>query len=274
MKKINHSSTIDIKVSKIKEGNLAIRKYYSEEGIDGLGQSISEIGTIYPLVVKSLPDGEYGLIIGSRRLRAAKKLKLEKIPAIIISNLDGRSQLELMLAENLHREDLTPFEEAWAILKLINDYKMNLKQVAKRIGRDGSFITRRLQLLSLPQEVQEMVSDKQLSLAHVSALANLDTPEAQVSFARIATHHKLDDKEMVTLIQDQLHQQSEQRRQSPAMSWQKVSLRVGGFAKWLKATIPTSIDVSRANDKYALREALEKLQKEIRLCLINIEKGG
>lgn len=274
MKKLNFNNTKDIPVNKITEGNFAIRKYYPEESLNELVLSFTENGVLQAVVVEALSGGKYELIIGSRRLRAAKKIKLTTIPAVIVSGIDGRTKLELALAENLHRADLTPFEEALAILRLINEFKMTPAQVAKRIDKEESFVRRRLQLVSLPQEVQKLIADEKISLSHVSTLVNLGTPELQAQFARTAVRHNLDEQELKMFIQDELKTKVEERKQrSGTTSWKKVGLKIAIFTRWLKSTLHGEVKIVSPNDMYSLRAVLQDLLKEVNNSINHIQKG-
>lgn len=179
-----------IPISEIDE-DLPIRKYYSEESIFELASSLAASGVLQPILVRLLPSGRYGLVAGSRRIRAARKQGMEQLPGIVLEDVDECEALILGLIENLQRENLTPFEEAWVILKLMQDHKMTQTDVSRRIKREGSFIQRRLVLLRMPDEVQEMVGQKQLSLALLNTIAKLPTADEQVRTARHVVAHRL-----------------------------------------------------------------------------------
>lgn len=266
--KITNHKLAEIPINKIHNSELGTRKFYDEETLDELGKSISENGLIYPIVVKLLTNEEYELVIGSRRLRTGRKLKLETIPAFIISDLDDRGHLKLMLAENLHREDMTPFEEAWAILKLINDYKMNLKSVAKEIGRKETFVRGRIQLLSLPKEVQGLISHKKLGIGHTKILASLKSSENQIRFANVAAKNKLSEEELSMEVQNRLGDKKTARLNSKnTFNYKRISLKVNSFTKWLEM-VAVLIDEGKIQGwgnirqvEVALKELKEKTSK-------------
>ena len=136
--------------------DLNIRKFYNDDTLEELSRSFSEVGNLYPILVRPGNNGKYELIAGSRRLKAAEKSDLSHVPVCVISDIDDKGIIELALSENLQREDLTPFEEAEAIMRLMKDFNMGAGEIAKRIGRNIGFVRNRIKLLSLPEELQEM----------------------------------------------------------------------------------------------------------------------
>jgi len=150
------------------------RVHFSEEGLVELAASISEMGVLQPILVRPLADGEYELIAGERRWRAAQRAGLTSVPAIVRTT-DDLSSVEQALVENLHRQDLTPLEEAAAFQQLIEDFELTHDQVATRVGKSRSAITNTIRLLGLPPKVQSLLADGQLSAGHARAL--LGTPD-------------------------------------------------------------------------------------------------
>lgn len=150
------------------------RVHFAEEGLVELAASISEMGVLQPILVRPKDDGEYELIAGERRWRAAQRAGLTTVPAIIRTT-DDLSSVEQALVENLHRQDLTPLEEAAAFQQLIEDFELTHDQVATRVGKSRSAITNTIRLLGLPPSVQSLLADGQLSAGHARAL--LGTPD-------------------------------------------------------------------------------------------------
>ena len=150
------------------------RVQFSEEGLVELAASISEMGVLQPILVRPKEDGSYELVAGERRWRAAQRAGLTTVPAIIRTT-DDLSSVEQALVENLHRQDLTPLEEAAAFQQLIEDFELTHDQVATRVGKSRSAITNTIRLLGLPPSVQSLLADGQLSAGHARAL--LGTPD-------------------------------------------------------------------------------------------------
>ncbi len=161
------------------------RVHFAEEGLVELAASIAEMGILQPILVRPLDDGEYELIAGERRWRAAQRAGLTTIPAIVRAT-DDVSSVEQALVENLHRQDLTPLEEAAAFQQLIEDFELTHDQVATRVGKSRSAITNTIRLLGLPPGVQSLLADGQLSAGHARALLGTPDRARQEVLARAA----------------------------------------------------------------------------------------
>ena len=150
------------------------RVHFDEESLAELAASIREIGVLQPVLVRPHPDGGYELLAGERRWRAARRAGLSVIPAIVRVT-DELGSVERALVENLHRQDLTPLEEAAAYSQLVDDFGFTHEQIAMRVGKSRSAITNTLRLMSLPPTIQHLLADGRLSAGHAKAL--LGTPD-------------------------------------------------------------------------------------------------
>lgn len=148
------------------------RSVFDEERIDELCQTIRTHGIIQPIVVR-IRDGKYELIAGERRLRAAKKVGLESIPAIIREYNDSQTA-SIALIENLQRENLTSIEEAVAYQQLIDIHQLTQESLAQRLGKSQSTIANKLRLLHLSDEVKDALRDRKISERHARALLSLN----------------------------------------------------------------------------------------------------
>ncbi|MDO9173259.1 MAG: ParB/RepB/Spo0J family partition protein, partial [Actinomycetota bacterium] len=151
------------------------RVHFDEASLAELAASVREIGVLQPVLVRPAnDDGTYELIAGERRWRAARRAGMAVIPAIVRAT-DDLGSVERALVENLHRQDLTPLEEASAYQQLIEDFSLTHEQVASRVGKSRSAISNTLRLLSLPAAIQALLADGRLSAGHAKAL--LGTPD-------------------------------------------------------------------------------------------------
>jgi len=153
------------------------RVHFDEEALAELTSSVRAIGVLQPILVRPRGDNEFELIAGERRWRAATRAGLSTIPAIVRVT-DDVSSVEQALVENLHRQDLTPLEEAAAYKQLLDDFSMTHEQVATKVGKSRSAITNSLRLLALPASVQQLLADGRLTAGHAKAL--LGTPDRAV----------------------------------------------------------------------------------------------
>lgn len=158
------------------------RKEIDEEALEGLANSIREEGLLQPIVVRKVADG-FELIAGERRLRAFRKLGIEKIPARIIEASDA-SSASLALIENLQREGLNPIEEALGYASLIRDFDLTQEKAAERLGKSRVSVTNSLRLLRLGADVQGYISKGILSTGHAKVILGLEKNMEQQTFAR------------------------------------------------------------------------------------------
>lgn len=178
------------------------RKYFNEQAIEELSQSILEHGIIQPLTVRM--RGEiYELVAGERRLRAAKLANLKTVPCNIIDITDTESA-EIALLENLQREDLNYIEEAEAYYNLINEHNFTQDEVAKRIGKKQSTIANKLRLLKLNKEVRELCLTNNLTERHARALLTVLDEKLQLKIVQKIISSGLNVKKTEELINKEL----------------------------------------------------------------------
>lgn len=159
------------------------RTYFDETGLEELAESISESGVIQPLVVREGGDG-YELIAGERRLRASKKAGLDEVP-VVIREVSDAEAYALALVENIQREDLNPIEEATAYERLKAELGLTQAELAEHLGKSRSAIANATRLLKLPEAVQQMLVEGDLSSGHARALISLDDELARQIAERI-----------------------------------------------------------------------------------------
>ncbi|MGA7147096.1 MAG: ParB/RepB/Spo0J family partition protein [Microbacterium sp.] len=158
------------------------RTHFDSEDLAELVHSVREFGVLQPVVVRANEQGEYELIMGERRTRAAREAGLTSIPAVIRETADEHLLRDALL-ENLHRSELNPLEEASAYQQLLEDFGITQEELASRIGRSRPQISNTIRLLKLPMPVQQRVAAGVLSAGHARAILALDTPEAMQRLA-------------------------------------------------------------------------------------------
>ena len=154
------------------------RRDFDEEELQALADSIATHGVVQPLTVRQLNSGYYQIIAGERRWRAARIAQLKEIPAVIIE-ADDKKTMELALIENLQRQDLNPVEEALGYRSLMEDYGLTQEDTAKRVGKSRPAVANALRLLSLCDDVLDMVRSGKLSAGHARAVLSLKSEKAQ-----------------------------------------------------------------------------------------------
>lgn len=177
------------------------REVFEDSGIDELTASIRDNGVLQPLVVRRAGDGGYQLIAGERRLRAAQRAGLERVPIVVRDVNDGEA-LELALVENLQRENLNPLEEARAYQRLGDEFGLAQEDIAQRVGKSRSTVTNSLRLLQLSPDVLAQVASGALSAGHARSLLGLPSTQAQAALARDVVARRLSVRDTEKLVRE------------------------------------------------------------------------
>jgi len=189
---------VDVDVEDLKPNPLQPRQDFDQDSIAELARSIEETGILQPLVV--VPEGNhYKIVVGERRWRAAQKIGLTKIPAIV-RQLSEKEQIEVSLVENLQRKDLNPIEVAHAYQKLIQELNYTQEIVAEKVGKDRASVANFVRLLKLPPEVQKMVAVGKISMGHARALITLKKPDQQIFLSRLIMEKNLSVREVEKMM--------------------------------------------------------------------------
>jgi ParB family chromosome partitioning protein len=172
----------ELELEKVKPNPSQPRRKFDDQTIEELAQSIRETGIVQPVIVAPEED-HYMIIVGERRWRAAQKAGLRKIP-VLIRNIPKEKQLEVSLIENIHREELNALEIAQAYQRLIDDHGYAQHELADKVGKDRSSVTNYIRLLKLPQEIQDRLTDGELSMGHARAMLALEDAATQLFCCR------------------------------------------------------------------------------------------
>ncbi|MEN8202393.1 MAG: ParB/RepB/Spo0J family partition protein [Bacteroidota bacterium] len=171
-------------VNEIPLKSIAVNPYqprtsFDEEALNELLMSVQEHGIIQPITVRRAEDNSYQLITGERRLRAAQKAGLKRIPAYVRETGDD-NLLELALVENIQREDLDAIEVAISYQRLIEEFSLTQEGLGDRVGKKRATVANYLRLLSLPVEIQTSIREKKISMGHARALVSIEDKEYQM----------------------------------------------------------------------------------------------
>lgn len=176
----SEDSVKTVPVTSIIPNPMQPRTIFNQDELIDLADSIKEHGVIQPLIVNEKPDGQYVLIAGERRLRAAQMAGLSTVP-VISRTADDQELLELALIENIQREDLSPLEAAEAYKSLEENFNLTHEEISKRVGKNRTSVTNTMRLLKLPGEVRKALLDKKITEGHARALLSLPTAQSQIS---------------------------------------------------------------------------------------------
>jgi ParB family chromosome partitioning protein len=183
---------IEIALDKIRPNRFQPRKEFKDEKLKELSDSIKKHGLIQPItVVPSVVPGQYEIIAGERRFRASKLAGVKTIKAIVKQSADDKQRFDLALIENIQREDLNPIEEAQAFRRLVDEFKHTHELIAESVGKERSVITNSLRLLSLPEDIQNLISEGKISAGHGRILAGIENEKRQKEAVKQILEEKL-----------------------------------------------------------------------------------
>ena len=220
------------------------RKHFEPRELEELCSSIREFGVIQPIVVKRTEGGRYFLIAGERRLRAAAMGGLGKIPAII-RDANDKDTAFIALIENVQRENLSYIEEASAYKSLMEDHGLTQAEIARRVGKQQSTISNKIRLLALPEELQSVLAENQLSERHARALLRLNDDEVRKQVLSKIVAHNLNVKQSEKLIDDVLEKEEKEKTRNERIRYINYKIYVNTLKKAFE-----SISIAEKNAKY------------------------
>lgn len=231
------------------------RQIFDEAAIEELAASMKEHGVIQPLIVRRDGPG-YQLVAGERRLRAAIKAGLDKIP-VVVKSLSDREAMELSLVENLQREDLGPIEEAEAYKRLSEEFGLTQEQIAQRVGKSRSDVANTMRLLRLEPEIKQLINEGKISGGHGRALVGLPR-EQQLVVAKTIVDKGLSVRETEEAVASKAAKRKPRQKQTS-------SSRIKEAEEILSAALGSPVVVKRQGTKGTIsisffgREDLERL---------------
>ncbi len=189
-----------LKINEVEPNRKQPRKFFNEDALKELSDSIKQHGIVQPLVVAKQKD-YYEIIAGERRWRAAKMAGMKEVP-VVIKDYSPQEIMEVALIENIQREDLNPVEEAKAYQNLIKEYNLKQEEVAERVSKSRSAITNSLRLLKLSDEVLDYLIQETISSGHARALLSLNDSEKQISVAEKIVNEHLSVRDAEKLVKN------------------------------------------------------------------------
>ena len=189
-----------LKINEVEPNKKQPRKFFNEEALQELSDSIKQHGIVQPLVVAK-KDDYFEIIAGERRWRAAKLAGLKEVP-VVIKDYSPQEIMEVALIENIQREDLNPVEEAKAYQNLIKEYNLKQEEVAERVSKSRSAITNSLRLLKLSDDVLTLLIEEEISSGHARALLGLEDSEKQLEIAEKIAKDHLSVREVEKLVKN------------------------------------------------------------------------
>lgn len=189
-----------LKLNMVEPNREQPRKYFEEDSLLELADSIKQYGVLQPLLVRKRKD-YYEIIAGERRWRAAKLAGIKDIP-VIIKDYSEQEVVEIALIENIQRENLNPIEEAMAFKKLLTEFHLKQDEVAERVSKSRTAVTNSMRLLKLNEKVQQMIIDDMITTGHARALISIEDAEQQYTIAQKVFDEKLSVRDVEKLVKN------------------------------------------------------------------------
>lgn len=267
----------DIELDSIRPNPYQPRQEFNDAALDELAASIEELGIIQPITVRALGDGQFEIISGERRLRAARRAGLKRLPAFV-REANSEQMLEMALVENVQREELNPIEVALGYKRLLEECGLTQEEVAEKVSKSRATVANFLRLLRLPPRIQAALRDKHVSMGHARALITIDDEEAQVELLEATIDEDLSVREVERRARSWHEGQAAEEASEPAPSDEEPAadpadsapdrdaLQLASFRDKLRSHLSTQVKIKHKSDgegrveiAYYSEEDLERL---------------
>ncbi len=260
----------DLEIDHISPNPYQPRQDFEDQALDELADSIKQLGIIQPITVRALSGGRFEVISGERRLRAARRAGLKRVPAYV-READTEEMLEMALVENVQREELNPVEVALGYQRLMEECGLKQEDVAERVGKKRTTVANFLRLLRLPPRVQAALRERSVSVGHARSLINVDDEEFQLHLLEEILHKDLSVREVEDRVRSWRKRQTAIATPPPRQPGltpppDRDTLQFQEFENQLRAQFSTQIQVKRKPDgsgkielSYYSAEDLERL---------------
>lgn len=220
------NNNVFLKISDIEPNRDQPRKDFNEEALRELADSIATHGVLQPLLVRPLAGGGYQLVAGERRWRASRMAGLSEVP-VVIREMTDSEMTQIALIENLQREDLNSVEEALGYKSLMDAYNLTQDEVAKAVGKSRPAVANVMRLLNLPEEIQDMLKEGEISAGHARALLGIADKENMIEIAKSIASQDLTVRDVERLAKKQSSDKkpkAEKQHQKRAPIYDEVEL--------------------------------------------------
>ncbi len=226
------------------------RKNFDSESLASLAESIKAQGVLQPILVVRAENG-YELVAGERRLRASKMAGLKRIPALVLKEKNPTALFFFSLVENLQREDLNVIEEAFAYKHLTDDFDMTQEQIAEQVGKSRPTVANTLRLLTLPEEIQELVKNGRLSAGHARALLAAGNEDRMIRLARLVIRRGMSVERLDIIAREE--KPSPRHKKGRRSRAKKLSPELAALKDSLTRHLGTRVDIDLSGDGGSIR---------------------
>ncbi len=238
------------------------RVHFDEEALNELSASIKEKGLLQPILVRELGPEKFQIVAGERRWRASQRAGIHEVP-VVVKELTDTEVLEIAIIENIQRQDLTAIEEAIGYKRLMEEFKHTQEAVAEVVGKSRSHVTNLLRLLTLPEEVQQMVARGDLSMGHARTLIGSSDP---LELAKRVVKEGLSVRQTEALANESKGKQKRQPRPGGTGSAKKKDADTIALEKDLTAAVGMKVSIEHEGEAGKVVIAYEDLEKLDELC--------
>ena len=209
----------EVEVENIRPNPYQPRQEFNDDALDELAASIEQLGIIQPITVRALGEGKFEIISGERRLRAARRAGLGRVPAFV-RKANTEQMLEMALVENVQREELNPIEVAFGYQRLMEECGLTQEKVSERVSKSRATVANFLRLLRLPPRIQAALRDKEVAMGHARALITVDEEEAQINLLKQTIDEDLSVREVERRVRE--YQKEDEEDEAPSESVQET----------------------------------------------------
>jgi ParB family transcriptional regulator, chromosome partitioning protein len=235
-----------LSIEKLKGGAYQPRKTFEKEALDELARSIKEHGILQPLVARPVGSGQFEIVAGERRWRAAQLAGLHEVP-VLIRNYNNQKTLELSLIENLQREDLNPIEEAEGYQRLQAEFSLTQEQIAERVGKERATVANSLRLLKLAPEVRVLVQAGELSQGHAKVILGLADLALQKKLALLAIEQQISVRKLESMVAE--NQQPKKPTDAALPSAGVTQRLISGLSDEMQKLLGTKVSIDYKSGK-------------------------
>jgi ParB family chromosome partitioning protein len=246
----------EVDVDNIRPNPYQPRQEFKDAALDELAESIQQLGIIQPITVRSLGNGQFEIISGERRLRAARRAGMQRLPAFV-RKADSEEMLEMALVENVQREELNPIEVALGYQRLIEEVGLTQEQVAEKVSKSRASVANFLRLLRLPPRIQAALRDKEVAMGHARALVTMEDEEAQLEILEETIQDDLSVREVEKRVRDYRRDEEEEDEggdaasddgPAPSAAPSRDDLQLEEYRSRLRSRLSTQINIKHKSD--------------------------
>lgn len=243
----------EVAIDRIRPNPYQPRQEFKDEALDELASSIEELGVIQPITVRAIDDGQFEIISGERRLRAARRAGIDHLPAFV-READSEEMLEMALVENVQREELNPIEVALGYQRLMDECGLTQEEVSEKVSKSRATVSNFLRLLRLPARVQAALRDKEVAMGHARALIAMDDEEAQLQLLEEIIEDDLSVREVEQRArrwhegQDEPEGEADDGLAAPSPQRDRVDLQLDDYRSKLRSRFSTQVQINHRTD--------------------------